>query len=90
MGSLVFSRKFQFDQCLITGVKRPNELLFSKILGRDQLIASHPFTLQDRLKSGRGPRTPALKLDPLEFAVYVRDGQFEFRGRPLLTGKCLT
>ena len=87
MGSLVFSREKLGAEIFVTGVKRPEDPLFFKILGQDQKLASHPLSVQIKLKAGRGRRTNAIRLDETEFGVYWSDGRFSFRGRVLETGK---
>lgn len=90
MGSLVFSREKVGGQVLITGVKRPDDDLFHKILGDHQRLAWHPICLKHKLEKCRGRRTTAIKLSEPEYKVYFNEGQFAFRGTPLQTGKCLS
>ena len=90
MGSLIFFRERLGNQTLIVGVKRPEDQLFYRILERDQLLSYHPVCLHHKLLSGRGRRTAAIRLNEAEYKVYVQDGQFNFRGSSLKTGKLLS
>ena len=88
MGSLVFLREKLGAVVLVTGVKRPDDELFYRILGDDQQITHHPVCIQHKLLSGRGRRTAAVKLSESEYKVYFDQGRFSFRGVQLQTGKC--
>lgn len=87
MGSLVFLRRKLGSQILVVGVKRPEDDFFYHILGDSQRLSFHPVSIQHKILTGRGLRTPALRLSEPELKVYVQDGQFNFRGSPLQTGK---
>ena len=86
MGSLVFYVSKIANQTLIKGVKRPDDALFHLILGNDQLLSYHPVCLHQKLQKCRGKRSKAIELTEAEYAVYVQQGRFCFRGNYLKSG----